>query len=112
VLADVNDSPDLLYRTGVLTVGSLYHRAAAGFVRLYDAWRSSGGTEQVPEEVRRAGVALVLACPGQGRTRIVADLPPDTLFDRLNRNEPPPWLERIGADTAGHVLYRVRPAPP
>jgi hypothetical protein len=113
VLGDVNDSPELLYRTRVLTVGALYYRAAAGFVRLFEAWRSPGDTAEIPPAVRRTNATLVLACPGQGRTTVVEDLPPDTLFDRLNRDEPPPWLQRVGADAVGHVLYRVRPdAPP
>jgi len=111
VLSDVNESPDLLYRTRVLTVGSRYHRAAPGFVRLVDAWRSPGTTATEPPEVAATHAAFVLACPGRPRTAMVAGLPPDTLFDVLNRNAPPPWLQPLAADPAGHVLYRVRPPP-
>ena len=39
VPADVNDTPDLLYRTQVRTVGSLYHRDIEAFARLRAAWR-------------------------------------------------------------------------
>jgi hypothetical protein len=107
VLADVNDSPELLYRTDILTVGSLYHRNAAAFMRLRAAWRSRALADE-PEAVRRTGAAAILVCPGAaGRSVLVADLPADTLLDRLDRGDPPAWLSAVGADGSGHVLYRV-----
>jgi hypothetical protein len=110
VLADINETPELLYRTGVKTVGSLYLRAAPGALRLVQAWRAPGDTPDEPAAVRATGAALVLACPGRARSGVLEGQPTDTLFDRLNRNEPPPWLRRVGADDSGHVLYRVRAA--
>ena len=44
VLANVNDTPEILYRTRLRTVGSLYHRHSAAFMRLRAAWRSVPGT--------------------------------------------------------------------
>ena len=113
VLTDVNDVPELLYRTGILTVGSLYLRNVAGFMRLRAAWRS-GPSDTVPEAVRATGATLVLACPlpgpYAGRSSLVADLPPETLLDRLNRGEVPSWLKEVARDRAsGHVLYRILP---
>jgi hypothetical protein len=102
VLGDVNDTPELLYRTGVRTVGSLYHRNITAFLRLRAAWRS-----RERQEVLATGAAAVLACPGRGRSPLVNDLPDDTLLDRLDRNDPPAWLERIGSEASGFVLYRV-----
>jgi hypothetical protein len=107
VLADVNEGPALLYWTDVLTVGSLYHRNVAAFMRLRAAWRS-GPSASVPAAVRATGARLVLFCPQPGRTPLVADLPPDTLYDQLNGGAPPPWLTMVGADPrSGHVLYRI-----
>jgi hypothetical protein len=106
VLGDVNDTPELLYRTGVRTVGSLYHRNPQAFMRLRAAWRSRAEPSE-PEEVRETGAAAILACPGRGRSPLVNDLPKDTLLDRLDRNDPPAWLERIGSDSSGFVLYGV-----
>ncbi|MEJ0015997.1 MAG: hypothetical protein WDN25_05430 [Acetobacteraceae bacterium] len=107
VLADPSASPELLYRTGVLTVGSLYHRNPAGFMRLRAAWRSPPG-ETIPDAVRATGATLVLFCPAAGRSLLVADLPPDTLLDRLNRGQVPPWLHRLGEDPrSGNILYGV-----
>ena len=107
VMADVNDSPELLYRTELRTVGSLYHTHVAAFMRLRAAWRSAP-SEHVPEAVRATRASLLLFCPHTSRSALVADLPPNTLWDRLNRGEPPVWLEEIGEDPrSGHVLYRI-----
>jgi hypothetical protein len=107
VLADANETPELLYRTGIMTVGSLYHRNVAAFMRLRAAWRS-GRSEQLPDTVEATRASLVLFCPHAERSLIVNDLPTDTLLDRLNRGEVPRWLSKIGEDAiSGHVLYRI-----
>lgn len=109
VLANVNASPELLYRTRVLTVGSLYHRGIPAFLRLRAAWRSQPSDGE-PAEMRATGAALVLFCPSPRRSRLVADLPPETLQDRLGRGQVPPWLERIAYDApSGQTLYRIVP---
>ena len=106
VLADPSETPDLLYRTGVLTVGSLYHRGIASYMRARAAWRSfPAGAE--PSSVRATEARWVLLCRGAARSRLVADLPPDTLQDRLERGAIPPWLQPAGADAAGWTLWRV-----
>jgi hypothetical protein len=107
VMADINDTPELLYRTGVLTVGSAYLPDVASFMRLRDAWRSPPSTD-VPETVRTTHAALLLFCPGAGRSRLVADLPPATLWDRLNRNDVPRWLVKLAEEkSSGYALYRL-----
>jgi hypothetical protein len=107
VLANVNDTPELLYRTGILTVGSLYHRDMAAFLRLRAAWRS-GPAESVPSAVTATDASLVLFCPAPQRSLLVAGLPPDTLLDQLNRAAVPHWLRQIAADRAsGNILYRI-----
>lgn len=108
VLAGINETPGLLHRTGVRTVGSLYHRNPDAFMRLRAAWRAVPGP--IPNaEFRATGATLVLACPGEARSAIVGDLAPGTLLDRLNANDPPSWLMRVAdAGPGGFVLYRVR----
>lgn len=110
VLTGVNDVPELLYRTGIITVGSLYHRNAAAFARLRAAWRSMP-SDTVPDAVRATGATLVLACPRAGaatRWLLVRGLPPETLLDRLERGEVPPWLRQVASRPAsGHVLYAI-----
>lgn len=106
VLTGPNEAPELLYRTGVLTVGSLYHRGIESYMRLRAAWRSGPADEQ-PDAVRATGARWVLACRGAARDLLVSDLPPDTLRDRLARGEAPPWLSLAGSDEAGWMLWRV-----
>lgn len=40
VLTEVNDAPEILWRTPVRTVGSFYHRSVDAFLRARNAWRS------------------------------------------------------------------------
>jgi hypothetical protein len=108
VLAAVNDTPELLYKTRIRTAGSLYHRGIDGFPRLRDAWRS-GLSATVPPEIDAAEVELVLGCLSPARSPLVADLlPMATLLDQLRTGQPPPWLRPIDANSAsGQVLYEV-----
>ncbi|HET7883982.1 MAG TPA: hypothetical protein VFL55_24055 [Acetobacteraceae bacterium] len=108
VLALPDETPALLFISDVRTVGSLYHRNFAGFMRAYRAWRSD--PEYAGQDAFRATNAkLVLACAGRKRNSLVADLPQGTLFDRLNAADPPEWLEPIAKDPgSGFILYRAR----
>ncbi len=106
VLADPSETPDLLYRTRVLTVGSLYHRGIASYMRARAAWRSFPADLE-PPSVRATEARWVLLCRGVARDRLVADLPPETLQDRLARGAIPPWLQPAGTDAAGWTLWRV-----
>jgi hypothetical protein len=108
VLADVDDTPDLLWRTRVLTVGSLYHRNPAGFMRLRAAWRSLPG-DTVPPAVAATGAHLILACPHGRLPRFVKEAPHPTLAAALKAGTAPQWLQRVGASKGGYVLYAVRP---
>jgi hypothetical protein len=109
VLADITDTPELLYRTRIATVGSLYTNIA-GFMRARAAWRSMPA-DDLPETVRATKASLLLFCP-KPRSLLVSDLPPDTLADRLGRHDAPRWLEKIDEDAAsGNVLYRIVGAP-
>jgi hypothetical protein len=111
VLADINDGPELLYRTQVVIVGSLYHRNIDGFMRLRAAWREMPGDEpgNAPGAAFRATHAtLVLGCPGGGRSMLLDGLPTETLLDRLAADQPPSWLRRVAdAGPGGYVLYEV-----
>lgn len=107
VLTDVNKSPELLYRTGIVTVGSLYHRNQSAFMRLRSAWRSTD-TKVMPPTFMVARIGYVLFCDSPGRSALVADLPAETLLDRLAKDEPPAWLRLVARDpVSGHALYQV-----
>jgi hypothetical protein len=107
VLAEPQDTPELLYRTEVETVGSLYEHGVPGYLRDREAWRSVPGAE-VPEAVRATKAGYVLFCPQAGRYVPVADLPKDTLWDALEAGAPPAWLTLTGSDGAGWRLYAIR----
>ncbi len=122
VLAEAEDTPELLYRTPVETVGSLYQHGVAAYLKSRDAWRSPPGAIE-PAAVAATGARLVLFCPQAGsppagsppagspsatRYAPVQDLPPDTLWDALNTGAPPPWLFPRNADPAtGWVVYEI-----
>ena len=107
VLGSVNDTPDLLWRTGVLTVGSLYHRSPGGFMRLRAAWRSEPG-QAMPPAVAATGARLVLVCPSAPLPRFTAGSSGPTLAAALKAGDVPPWLHRVGDATVdGYVLYRA-----
>lgn len=112
VLASVNDTPELLYRTQLRTVGSLYHRHTAAFLRLRAAWRSTPSTawsaERPPSAVLATEATLLIACPQTKRSPLVQDLPPDTLDDWLNWGQMPRWLHEVARDpTSGTIVYRI-----
>ena len=105
VLTEISDTPEILWRTPVHTVGSLYHRSVGAFIRAKNAWRT-GPSGSVPEAVVTTGATHILACESGGRSALVSDLPPTTLQDRLMRHEVPPWLHEI-AHGGGYYLYKI-----
>jgi hypothetical protein len=109
VLTGIDDTPEVLWRTPVRTVGSLYHRSIGAFIKARNAWRTSPSST-VPEAVRQTGATFILACETKGRSPLVADLPADTLEDKLMRHEPPPWLQEV-ARGGGYHLYKIVFAP-
>jgi hypothetical protein len=109
VLPEMSDTPEVLWRAPVRTVGSLYHRSSGAFLRARDAWRtapSDAMPDAVPEAVLATGATDILACDLTGRTALVSDLPPVTLQDRLARHEVPSWLREIG-HAGGYSLYHI-----
>jgi len=109
LLADMEITPELLYRTKVETVGSLYQHGVPAYLRAYDAWRAVPGATE-PAAVAATNAAYVLFCPAATRFRPVADLPPDTLWDALQAGHIPPWLTLAGTTAQGWRLYRIASA--
>jgi len=105
VLTGISDTPEILWRTPVRTVGSLYHRSIGAFIRARNAWRTPP-SDTLPEAVLATGATDILACDQTRRTALISDLPPFTLQDRLARHEVPSWLHEIG-HAGGYHLYRI-----
>lgn len=106
-LAPPDAAPELLFRTQVTTVGSLYQHGVPGFLRLSNAWRTVPGSA-VPASVIATKASYVLFCGSPVRNLIVDDLPETTFWDVLNNNQPPPWLHLQSQDlTSGWRLYKI-----
>ena len=111
VLAPMEDSPEILYRSKVDTVGSLYQHGVPAFLRARAAWRAGPETSE-PEAVRATGASDILFCPQPGRYAPVADLAVPTLWDRLEASAPPPWLRLQAQNEAGWRLYEIEASTP
>ena len=108
VLAQPEDTPELLYRTHILTVGSLYHHGISGFMKDRAAWRAIPGGA-IPQAIVASAARYVLFCPEPGRYLLVLGLPGKTLWDLLDENMPPPWLHAVGHNKDGWTLYKIVP---
>jgi hypothetical protein len=107
VLSSPNDVPELLYRTKIKTVGSLYHRNVLAYLRLRAAWRSLPADTE-PEAVRNTGADYILVCPGS-TIGFGSDGRGNTLWERLGAGKVPPWLEESARGPGGApILYHVR----
>ncbi len=101
VLASAADGPELLWRTGVSIVGSLYHPNIAGYMRLRAAWEAQD-LATIPAALAATHAAYILACPSFVPTEAT------TLAARLDAGDPPPWLQPVAAAPGSPwVLYRV-----
>ena len=98
VLTNPNYVPELLYRTRILTVGSLYLRGWQGLARLHDAWESHDWDQPGPA-MEATEARYVLVC-----RQVAGD--GDTLLDRLARGEKPAWLREVASDPSGFVLFQ------
>lgn len=109
VLTHVDDVPELLYRTRILTVASLYHRNIAAFLRWHAAWFSAP-SDTPPKELDDTKATLVLFCPRADHWPFGRPQPPaNSLVERMLRGDVPPWLQPIDRDvTSGNVLYEVK----
>jgi hypothetical protein len=105
VLTEFADAPEILWRSHVRTIGSLFHRSIRSFMLARDAWRS-GPSQTVPDAMLATQAKYILACDMHGRPMFVSGLSETTLQDRLNRHEAPPWLHEV-AHAGGYHLYFI-----
>ncbi len=109
VLANMEITPELLYRTKLTAIGSLYQHGVPDFLTARAAWRAVPGDRE-PPSMAATGAGYVLFCPSSGRFAPVADLPTTTLWDALEAGRPPPWLALAGTNDQGWRLYRITSA--
>ncbi|MGH7043639.1 MAG: hypothetical protein ACREFY_16135 [Acetobacteraceae bacterium] len=109
VLSRVGEVPELLYRSRIVAVGSLYQHGVAGYLRDRAAWRAPAGQRE-PPAVRATGARFVLFCPRSTPYALAQGAPADALWFVLSAGHAPPWLRLVGTlpDT-GFRLYRIVP---
>ncbi len=107
VLTNVDYVPQLLYRTRIIAVGSLYQHGIAGYLLDRTAWRTPVGTTP-PPQFQRTGAQFVLFCNTKQLNYLGQPTKLDALWPSLAQHRLPPWLHQIGPTTAqGFRLYRV-----
>ncbi len=113
VLTRPGEVPELLWRTRIVAVGSLYQHGVAGFLRLRAAWRAPAGAEPSPA-FQASGARFVLFCDTGRNHPVGFGGSRGSLWNRLAAGRPPSWLRLIGQEKAQHLrLYRVaNPASP
>jgi hypothetical protein len=107
VLTSVNYVPQLLYRTHILTVGSLYQHGIGAYLRARTAWRTPVGSAPSTAFLR-TGAQFVLFCNTSHLDYLGKPISNDALWPRLAQHRPPPWLRQVGrTNDQGFRLYEV-----
>jgi hypothetical protein len=109
VLADINDGPELLWRTPVETVATLYHRGGIAQARWLAAMRAvDDGAAAAALDAAKVEFVLLCAAGDGGRPPYLADLP-ETAIERWQVGALPPWLHKIREDAkSGLTLLQRR----
>lgn len=110
VLAFMDIGPELLYRTRHRVIGTPYHRNGGG---IFDGHRilATSDLSEARALVEERDIDLVLLCQSPPeRSFYAAPDGEENLYARLDRGQPPSWLEAVGLpDALGSQakLYRV-----
>lgn len=110
ILAFLDIGPELLYRTRHSVIGTPYHRNGDG---IYDSYRIMAARDQdmARDLIEQRQVDLVLLCQSPAeRSFFAVPEGEETLYQRLDRGDPPAWLSDIelppGLQNQAN-LYRV-----
>jgi hypothetical protein len=112
VLAPIEDVPELLYRSRIIGVGSLYQHGIPFYLLAYHAWRADAAGTQ-PAAIRATRARFVLFCNRTSNRPPLHGAAKSSLWTMLAEHHIPAWLDPVGTDQAsGFTLYRVRSASP
>jgi hypothetical protein len=106
VLGEVDLGPRILAQTPDSALAAPYHRMAFGILAAYRALSATPGQDE--QEARRLGVDYVVTCPARHR-QLNHHLGQASLQVRLDRGQPPGWLEPLSKPSDPLQVYRVRP---
>jgi hypothetical protein len=104
VLSPPADVPELLYRTRIIGVGSLYQHGIDGYLRAWHAWRAPAAAGE-SAAFAASGARFVLFCPGGRHDPLADHAQKDALWSMLSAHHPPPWLTLVADD--GHNGFRL-----
>lgn len=106
VLAVSNLGSSILAETHHRVLAGPYHRNQAGNLAMLDAMAVPPAEAEAA--VRRAEVDYVVSCAGNGETRFLSRLAPDSLVARLAAGEIPAWLSSVAESAdAPLTVFRV-----
>jgi len=112
VLAPIEDVPELLYRSRIIGVGSLYQHGIPSYLLAYHAWRADAAGAR-PAAMRATRARFVLFCNRTSDRPTLHGATKSSLWTMLAEHQIPAWLDPVGTDQAsGFTLYRVRSASP
>ena len=107
-VSEIDLGPFVLAYTSSPSLSAPYHRMSRGVMAAREVMVApADGAAQA--RARAAGAAYVLECPVHARHADRDHLAADTLQKRLDRGDPPAWLQRLSPAGAPLVVYQVRP---
>jgi hypothetical protein len=107
VLSEIDLGPFVLAHTPSSSMTAPYHRMSWGLIQARAAL--SLPADKAGDAARKLGATYVLECPPHGRNSDRVGMIADSLQKRLDRNQPPAWLEQVPSPSILR-LYRVRPS--
>lgn len=106
VLTQLDLAPVLHLDAGVDVVGTGHHRNERGIRAVRDTFRAS--PEVALKEVTERGIDYVAICSSIGDL-FMDPIPAESLYDVLDRRQPPPWLVEVPTSSSETTLWRVVP---
>ena len=106
VLAGSNLGTSILAYSPHRALAGPYHRNIPGNLATLDAF--TGPVDAARKVIQDRHVGLIAICHADAEQRLLASKAPAGLLARLLRDDPPAWLEPIGAGPEPLRLYRVR----
>jgi hypothetical protein len=107
VLTPMADVPDLLYRTRIIGVGSLYQHGIEGYVRAWNAWRAPAATGE-SSALAATKAQFVLFCPGGAHNPLTHHGKKSSLWSMLSAGNTPAWLRLVAQQKrTGFRLYQI-----
>lgn len=110
VLTRPEEVPELLYRTGIIGVGSFYQHGIGAFVDAWTSWRAPSANAAEPDALVKSGARFVLFCPASQDYPLAKGAAATSLWTSLAGGRVPSWLALVGEQKAtGFRLYRIQP---